>query len=89
MIILLSLWVFWFVELSTIPFKLMKAFDYLLSNFIVRNALRLINCVKCLGFWTGLGYGLIHTNIFGAILLAGICSLVAIVAAKIWGRLND
>jgi hypothetical protein len=85
MIILLALWVFWFVELSSIPFKLMKAFDFMLDNWFVRNLLRLLNCCKCLGFWVGLGYGFYKDgNILLIILLAGICSLISIMASMIW-----
>jgi hypothetical protein len=91
MIILLALWVFWFVELSSIPLKLMKAFDFMLDNWFVRNLLRLLNCCKCLGFWSGLIVGFyIHRHIGDALLLAGICSLVAIITSKIYYKLlND
>ncbi len=91
MIILLSLWVFWFVELSTIPFKLMKAFDFMLSNKVFMTVLRFLNCTKCLAFWSGLTYGFyIHRHIGMALMLAGICSLIGIVSSKIYyNKLND
>lgn len=90
MIILIALWVFWFTELSTLPTRLMMAFDFLLDNFFVRNALRLISCTKCLGFWLGLIYGFyIHRHIGDAVLLGGISSLIGMVTSKLYNKLND
>lgn len=88
MIILLSLWCFWFVELSTLPTRLMMAFDFALDYWLPRNALRLINCTKCLSFWVGLTYGFyIHRHIGDALLLAGICSLTGMFTSKVWNKL--
>lgn len=84
MIVLIAIAVFWFTELSTIPTRLMMAFDFALSNWFVRNFLRLISCSKCLGFWSGLGYSLYETRHIGiSFIMAAISSTVGIVLTRI------
>lgn len=85
MIILLALFAFWFAELSTIPFRLHTSIGYI-KYF--KYPLQLISCSKCLGFWTcGVYYAIKYNNILGAILLAGVGSLIAIVASRIYYKL--
>jgi hypothetical protein len=85
MIILLALFAFWFAELSTIPFRLNIALGHLVW---LKYPLQLISCSKCLGFWIcGLYYFNEYHNIGGAILLAGIGSLIAIVSSRTYYKL--
>lgn len=82
MIILLALFAFWFAELSTIPFRLNTALGHIVW---LKYPLQLISCSKCLGFWMcGIYYFTEYGNICGAILLAGVGSLIAIVSSRIY-----
>lgn len=85
MIILLSLFAFWFAELSTIPFRLNTALGHLVC---LKYPLMLISCSKCLGFWMcGIYSFKEYHNFCGALLLAGIGSLIAIVASRTYYKL--
>lgn len=77
-IIIISLVSVWFAEWTKLP----QQFEWLFST-----KLYIVNCGKCLGFWSGLSYGLVNYSVWDAVVLGCITSALAMIMNKIYMRL--
>jgi len=68
----------WFAEWTKLPQQV---------EWVLNIKLWIINCGKCLGFWSGLAYGLVNYSVQEAVVIACLTSGLAMIMNKIYMRL--